>query len=129
MLHIHLTICLWVVLYICPPPPPLPLHSLSSSSSVHRKNRSRATSLEVGSELYRKVLKPLDRVSQWVEQPTNNCCHAVFTCARNIYISCYISQFWPKLIVCSVCIKLPCLVVCGYFTTPAMVIFLTIWNL
>ena len=30
---------------------------------AYRKNRARATSLEVGSELYRKVLKPLDKVN------------------------------------------------------------------
>jgi hypothetical protein len=34
---------------------------ISPLSLVCRKNRSRATSLEIGSELYRKVLKPLDQ--------------------------------------------------------------------
>ncbi len=61
--------------------PPSPVPSLSvtgsvSSSLTRRIQRYRATSLEDPAELYRKVLKPLDRVY-------NECLHSslpVFSC-------------------------------------------------
>ena len=47
--------------------PPSPQNSLTvpgvSSSLSRRIQRARSTSLENGSELYRKLLKPLDQVS------------------------------------------------------------------